>query len=352
METTTLYLKYRPQAFAEVLGQEHIAQTLARQIESDKFAHAFLFSGTRGTGKTSVARIFAREIGTEERDVYEIDAASNRGIDDIREIRESIQVLPFSSPYKVYIIDEVHMLTKPAFDALLKSLEEPPAHVVFILATTELHKIPDTVISRCEVYHFRTPSQRLLREYVVTVGKKEGVEVDPDAAELVAMLGEGAFRDTVGMLQKVLNASGEKKQITAEMVSNITGTPRTHAVNECLEAIFQEDLKGSLSGIAQIQEKNSDLQIFTRLVLAKMRAVLLLRFAPDMKKTLGEDFAPDDFALLEKFAKDPAMKIDSKILESVLGALEQMKDSQVPALPLELALIRSFGQNTEDTKEA
>ena len=147
-EHTVLYRKYRPSNFKEVLGQDHIVKTLGGAINLGNISHAYLFAGTRGTGKTSIARIFANEIKTTENDLYEIDAASNRGIDDIRELRDSVNVLPFESPYKVYIIDEVHMLTKEAFNALLKTLEEPPKHVIFILATTEIEKLPDTIFSR------------------------------------------------------------------------------------------------------------------------------------------------------------------------------------------------------------
>src|SRR3989344_4156987 len=150
-----LYRKYRPTKFEDVIGQTHIISVLENEIKADRVSHAYLFSGSRGTGKTSVARIFASTLGVNPEDIYEIDAASNRGIDDIRAIRESVHTLPYSSKYKIYIVDEVHMLTKEAFNALLKTLEEPPAHVIFILATTEPHKLLDTVISRCEHFTFK-----------------------------------------------------------------------------------------------------------------------------------------------------------------------------------------------------
>src|SRR5258706_4881767 len=154
METLSLYRKYRPNDWDEVLGQDHVVKVLDGSINNGKVAHAYLFSGSRGTGKTSVARIFARALGTSENDIYEIDAASNRGIDDIRELREDVRVLPFESKHKVYIIDEVHMLTKEAWGALLKTLEEPPEHAIFVLATTELGKVPETIRSRCQTFEF------------------------------------------------------------------------------------------------------------------------------------------------------------------------------------------------------
>ena len=181
-----LYRKYRPQTFADVIGQDHIVKILEAQTKSGDVSHAYVFAGTRGTGKTSVARIFAHAIGTSANDIYEIDAASNNGVDEMRALNESVNTLPFESKYKVYILDEVHMLSKSASNALLKTLEEPPAHVIFILATTEIHKILDTVLSRCEVYTFKKPTQEVLKKVAMTVAKKAGCMIDEPSAELVA----------------------------------------------------------------------------------------------------------------------------------------------------------------------
>src|SRR4029079_2905096 len=181
-----LYRKYRPSKFSEVIGQDHVIKVLEAEAKSGDISHAYLFAGTRGTGKTSIARIFADAIGTSKNDIYEIDAASNTSVDDIRALNESVFTLPFESKYKVYILDEVHMLSKSAANALLKTLEEPPAHVVFILATTETHKIPETVLSRCQVFTFKKPNQEILKKMVVSVAKKEGYGVDDASAELVA----------------------------------------------------------------------------------------------------------------------------------------------------------------------
>src|SRR3989344_9677174 len=173
MHDLALYRKYRPQNFKEVLGQNHIVDVLESSVEENKVSHAYLFVGSRGTGKTSVARIFAKEIGVSVNDLYEIDAASNRGIEDIKELRDGVRVLPFDSKYKIYIIDEVHMLSKDAWGALLKTLEEPPKHVIFILATTEFHKVPDTIISRCQVFTFKKASDTVCKKMVLDVAKKE-----------------------------------------------------------------------------------------------------------------------------------------------------------------------------------
>src|SRR3989338_3318843 len=235
MHDLALYRKYRPSKFSEVLGQNHIVDVLESSVETNKVSHAYLFVGSRGTGKTSVARIFAREIGVSDNDLYEIDAASNRGIEDIKALREGVRVLPFDSKYKVYIIDEVHMLSKDAWGALLKTLEEPPKHAIFILATTEFHKVPDTIISRCQVFTFRKASDAILKKMLLEVAQKEGYELDSGSAELLAILGDGSFRDALGTLQKVLNFSGSPglpaqagkggklKKIKREEIEKITG---------------------------------------------------------------------------------------------------------------------------------
>src|SRR3954465_10974491 len=184
MAHESLYRKYRPQSFAEVAGQAQVVGPLAQEIKEKKLGHAYLFAGSRGLGKTSVARIFAKEIGTTERDLYEIDAASNNSVDDIRNLTENVFTLPFESPYKVYILDEAHMLSKSAWNAFLKTLEEPPKHAVFILATTELERVPETVASRCQVFEFKKPTRKQLAEHLVKIAKKEGFDLAPDASEL------------------------------------------------------------------------------------------------------------------------------------------------------------------------
>lgn len=272
-----LYRKYRPHTFSDVVGQEHVVKVLEAEIISGDIAHAYLFAGTRGTGKTSVARIFASAIGTTPNDMYEIDAASNTSVDDIRALNESVHTLPFESKYKVYILDEVHMLSKSAGNALLKTLEEPPAHVVFILATTETHKIPETVLSRCQVFTFKKPSQDVLKKVVVSVAKKEGFTVDDASAELVALLGDGSFRDTLGMLQKVLAYSKDKK-ITQDEVRLVTGAPAIDLVHDIVSAIAGSDLERGLTTVQKATSQNIDMSIFLKLILHTSRAVLLIRF--------------------------------------------------------------------------
>ncbi|MBC8465324.1 MAG: DNA polymerase III subunit gamma/tau, partial [Parcubacteria group bacterium] len=288
-----LYRTYRPASWEEVRGQESIVSTLRAAVEAGNPAHAYLFSGGRGTGKTTVARIFAKDLGCVPEDIYEIDAASNRGIDDIRELREAVYTLPFSSPYKVYIIDEVHMLTKDSFNALLKTLEEPPAHVIFILATTEPHKLLDTVVSRCQVFTFKKPGIETLSDIVRDVAKKEGYELDASSAGLIALLGDGSFRDTLGMLQKVIGASSDKKLSRAE-VETITGAPQVETIHVLIEAVCYADGAKGLGAIRTAKESGVAMDVFAKLLLRNFRTLLLLRFDPKIKAVLAEDMAEDE----------------------------------------------------------
>lgn len=330
-----LYRKYRPQKFSDVLGQESVVKVLESQVSSGNIAHAYLFSGTRGTGKTSVARIFAQSIGTSKNDIYEIDAASNTGVDDIRSLNESVNTLPFESKYKVYILDEVHMLSKSASNALLKTLEEPPAHVVFILATTETHKIPETVLSRCEVYTFKKPSEDVLKKVVQNVAKKEGFTIDYGSADLIAMLGDGSFRDTLGIVQKIISSSKDKK-ISEEEVRLVTGSPKTDLIHDIISGISEGDLEKCLSAVASAKKENIDMSVFLKLILHTARAVLLFRFGAS--NIVRGDLSENEFAFISKLAENDK-NFSSKVLVELLSALERTTGAYISSLPLELALI-------------
>ena len=336
-----LYRKYRPQSFDAVRGQDHIVAVLSSALEKGQVGHAYLFSGTRGTGKTSVARIFAKALGIGEQDTYELDAASNRGIDDVRALRDAVHVMPFGSPYKIYIIDEVHMLTKEAFNALLKTLEEPPAHVIFILATTEFEKLPETIVSRCEVHTFKTPTRALLREHMLATAEEEGYELSPDAADLIALLADGSFRDAHGVLQKVLTVA-EGTSVKGEHVAKVTGAPTSARINDVISAIRTNDAEKALQTIASARESGIDMKVFTRLLLEKLRAILLLRFAPRMLEQLSAEYAPDDIEFLEGAAQEKGSPINSGLLSRFIDAYALLDRSAVPGLPLELALLETI----------
>jgi DNA polymerase-3 subunit gamma/tau len=282
MHDLALYRKYRPKNFQEVLGQDHITKVLESSIKDNKVSHAYLFVGSRGTGKTSVARIFAKEIGTTENDLYEIDAASNRGIEDIKTLRDGARTLPFDSKYKIYIIDEIHMLSRDAWGALLKTLEEPPRHVIFILATTELRKVPDTIISRCQVFTFKKASDASCKNMLLEVAKKEGFELDKSSAELLAILGDGSFRDALGTLQKVLNFSKNKK-IKIEEVEKITGSPKTVLVNDFISAIAEKEIEKGINAVRKASEENLDMKLYLKLIIQKLRVAIILKYAPKLE---------------------------------------------------------------------
>ncbi|MEJ0002110.1 MAG: DNA polymerase III subunit gamma/tau [bacterium] len=337
MHDVALYRKYRPKNFAEVKGQEQVVSVLESSIKNDKVSHAYLFVGSRGTGKTSVARIFAEAIGVGANDLYEIDAASNRGIEDIRTLRDGVRVLPFDSKYKVYIIDEVHMLSKDAWGALLKTLEEPPKHVIFILATTELHKVPETIISRCQVFNFKKPSDVILKDIATDIARAEGYELDGGSAELIAILGDGSFRDTEGILQKVLNFSKAKK-IKREDVEHITGAPKTLLVNEFISAIATKNIEEGITVVRKASSENLDMKLYLKLIIQKFRMAVILRYAPKLEKEMAGDLSGEDLAFLKDF-KEKDM-FNSASLAALLEAYQNIDRAFISELPLELALVK------------
>lgn len=258
-----LYRKYRSTSLDEVVGQEHITRLLKRALATDRVAHAYLFTGPRGVGKTSIARIMAYEINklpysedTHHLDIIEIDAASNNGVEDVRDLREKVQIAPVSAAKKVYIIDEVHMLSKPAFNALLKTLEEPPAHVVFILATTDVNKLPATIISRTQHYGFRTIPTEVAAAHLGTIAKAEGIAIDEAALRLVAERGGGSFRDSISLLDQIANLNPDNKTpISASLIEDTLGLASSKHLEALLVATQNADIAAIAKQIDMIEDE-------------------------------------------------------------------------------------------------
>lgn len=344
MEHLSLYRKYRPHTFKDVIGQDAVVKTLESAVESGKPAHAYLFSGGRGIGKTSLARILARSLKVSEKDVYEIDAASHNGVDEIRELREGALMLPLESPYKVYVLDEVHMLSKGAFNALLKILEEPPQHVIFVLATTDVHKIPETILSRCEVYTLVRPTRDILTDTVKRICKKEKVSIEPAAAESIAELGDGSFRDTLSILQQVMTASGGD-EITDELVAERTGAPTQSLARTIIDAWVTRDYASALNHIRTAREKGVHIEMLFSRMLELVRCILLMRSAPGFAEHYKKIYAPDMYEFVHAKAQgkgEGSSEINSRMLRSLLERGADMKRSPFPHMILELIILESI----------
>jgi len=255
-----LYRKYRPSSLKDVVGQDQVTEVLRRSLEQGKIGHAYLLTGPRGVGKTSIARILAHEINqlpydneTTHLDIIEIDAASNNGVEDVRDLRDKVQIAPVSAAKKVYIIDEVHMLSKPAFNALLKTLEEPPAHVVFILATTDLHKVPATIISRTQHFAFRSISPTDLAAQLRAIADAEHMKADDDALAAIAARGDGSFRDSISLLDQLSSFADSKQGITLDLVQSTLGLPPRQAVEELLQAVAGRDIAAVIAKLDALE---------------------------------------------------------------------------------------------------
>ena len=267
----------------------------------------------------------------------------NRGIDDIRSLRESVHSLPFNSEKKLYIIDEVHMLTKEAFNALLKTLEEPPSHVVFILATTERNKILPTVVSRCQIFTFTSPTYSILKDMILNIIRKEGYSIDSGSLDLIAMLGDGSFRDAQGVLQKLMSYSKDK-EITRNEVELIIGAPRTEMIHTLLRALNEGDGDTAFYILHEAQESTINAYIFMQMLVHSVRNIIHIRFSPKMQNILKEDLGEDEFLFLHSLAKEKN-NINSKLLEQLLSAYTHMNNAYLKYTPIELAILKIIGNN-------
>lgn len=277
-----LYRKYRSRSLGEVLGQDHITSVLSQALKKGRIAHAYLLTGPRGTGKTSVARILAHEInqlpydeGSTNLDIIEIDAASNNGVDDIRALREKAQIAPTSAKYKVYIIDEVHMLSKPAFNALLKTLEEPPQHVIFILATTDADKLPATILSRVQQYYFRPIPANIIAKHLTDIAKREGFGIDKKAAELIARQSRGGFRDSISLLDQLSSIADKNKPLTEKQVLDSLGLSSDEHIDRLIDAYSKKDSTKLLELLKNLEEDGADPVITTNQLLVSLRERLV-----------------------------------------------------------------------------
>ena len=284
-----LYRKYRPQTFNDIVGQNHIVSVLKNAIDKNQISHAYLFYGSRGTGKTSIAKIFANEVNgneiyqKENVDIIEIDAASNNGVDEVRDIKEAIKFLPTEGKYKVYIIDEVHMLTTAAFNALLKTLEEPPAHVIFILATTEIHKIPATILSRCQRFEFKNLSQEQLIDRLKYIANEENLVIEDEAIEKIATLAKGGLRDAISILDQVSNYS---EQITLGHILEVTSSISEDDILEFYKGLLQGDVTKSLLKYNEFVVQAKDTKLLLNDLINVTRDIVVYKNLKDTKHTV------------------------------------------------------------------
>jgi DNA polymerase-3 subunit gamma/tau len=349
-----LYRKYRSKSLGEIIGQEHITQTLGQALKQGRISHAYLFTGPRGVGKTSVARIWAHEINglpytddSAHMDIIEIDAASNRRIDEIRELRDKVYVAPTSAKYKVYIIDEVHMLTREAFNALLKTLEEPPAHAVFILATTDAHKLPDTIVSRTQRFSFKPVETAKVMAHLKHIAKTEKIDITDEALELLASHGEGSFRDSISLLDQ---AAGQAEKIELADVQRLLGIPPAEATQGLLEATLAGAGAASLmQAITALYDQGYQAAAIANQLGLALRSRLV-------EGTLDHEQA---FRLLGRLIEVPASHDPERFLEIILLrsrpgiALNEVPPAAAPPAPAEKPDTPKKAQPSEkDTSEA
>ena len=369
MAYLSLYRKYRPKTFENLIGQEHIVKTLTNQIVNGRLGHAYLFTGTRGTGKTSVAKIFAKAINClntkhgspcgecevckvladpSNIDVIEIDAASNNGVNEIRDLREKVQYPPVSCKYKVYIIDEVHMLTGPAFNALLKTLEEPPKHAVFILATTEAYKIPATILSRCMRFDFRLISTDKIAELICSIYDDIGKNYEKEAVFAIAKAGEGSIRDALSIAD--IAVSYDSGTLTYEHVMEILGSSNSDLLNKYIDALLKSDTGTVLQIIDELSALGKSMGVLVKDVTSVVRDILVIKTCSDANSILG--LPKHKFDQLSAFASAVTEERLLRVLSIFSDAENALKYSNHPRIIFETATVKASRPDVDYSLDA
>lgn len=363
-----LYRKYRPRVFADVYGQDHVTSTLKNEIKEGRISHAYLFTGSRGTGKTTCAKILAKAVNCPNAvdgepcnaceickgldsgtiyDVVEIDAASNNGVDNIRDLREEVNYTPTRGKYRVYIIDEVHMLSTGAFNALLKTLEEPPAHVIFILATTEVHKLPATILSRCQRFDFKRIQPETMAVRLQQVAGLEGMELAPDAATLIARIADGALRDGLSILDQ---CAGRSKQITAHLVSEVAGLAGREALYRLSDAVLARDSSAAVEELAQLHENSYDMERLCVEMINHFRNFMMVKTVKKSRELII--CTDDEYKHIEASAGQFTLAQILRGLDLFQSTLVKIKGGATPRIEMEMAFIRLCEPKLETDPDA
>ncbi len=353
MEYTALYRKFRPLTFDEIVGQEHIVKTIKNEIINNRVGHAYLFNGGRGTGKTSAAKILARAVNCLNpkdgepcneceickaalegslTDIVEMDAASNNSVEDVRAIRDEVNFLPTLAKYRVYIIDEVHMLSTGAFNALLKTLEEPPAHVKFILATTEPQKLPSTILSRCQRFDFKKISNQNIEKRLDFVCKESKIDITPEAKKLIAILAEGAMRDALSILERCMQ---EEELITEDLVKELVGIPKTENVNQITTSILNKDTDNALKTIDNVLEQGKDISNFLWEIIKYVKDILVYK-----TNTKLEIYSEEELANIKKLAEATSKERLISIIYELSNLANEIKWSSQKLIMFQVCIIK------------
>jgi DNA polymerase-3 subunit gamma/tau len=368
-QAPSLYRRHRPQSFDEVVGQEHVVRTLSNAVERDRVHHAYLFVGSRGTGKTSVAKILARSLNCVEGptvkpcgvcescraiaagtslDVIEMDAASNRSVEDIRDLRERVGYAPAAGRWKVYILDEAHMLTREAWNAFLKTLEEPPPNTAFVLCTTEPHKVMPTIVDRCQRFDFQRPSLEQITEVVQRVAGAESIGIDDGAVAAIARAAGGSFRDALGTLDQLVAYGG--KQVATEDVLAVLGVAEAELILAAADAIAAEDGRAALEASERLARSGRDVSQFGRDLLAHLRQLLVMRAAGDVVERFSVTAAEPELLRAQAGAfSDLAL---TRAIDVIAAALTAIKEGDEPRMTLELAILRAARPQLDPSRQA